>query len=80
MAATIGIGNGAVFKLVPEYFPKSVGSVTGLVGASGGLGGFFPPLLLGVIKEATGSFIWGFILLGIFALSCFVVALIVKRR
>src|SRR5690606_32282869 len=38
MAAAIGLGNGAVFKLVPQYFPKTVGSVTGLVGAAGGLG------------------------------------------
>ena len=64
------LGNGAVFKLVPEYFPRSVGSVTGLVGAAGGLGGFFPPLVLGVIKQQTGAFTWGFILLGAFALIC----------
>jgi len=37
MAAAIGVGNGAVFKLVPQYFPTSVGTVTGLVGAAGGL-------------------------------------------
>jgi len=73
MAAAIGLGNGAVFKLVPEYFPNSVGSVTGLVGAAGGLGGFFPPLLLGLVKEQTGSFVLGFILLGAFALFCFAV-------
>ena len=78
MAISIGLGNGAVFKLVPEYFPKAVGSVTGLVGASGGLGGFFPPLLVGIIKQTTGSFIPGFVLLGIFALACFAVALKVK--
>ena len=47
MAAAIGLGNGAVFKLVPDHFPRAVGSVTGLVGAAGGLGGFFPPLVLG---------------------------------
>lgn len=70
MAAAIGLGNGAVFKLVPEYFPKTVGSVTGLVGAAGGLGGFFPPLLLGIDKQVTGSFAIGFVLLGVFALSC----------
>jgi NNP family nitrate/nitrite transporter-like MFS transporter len=70
MAAAIGLGNGAVFKLVPQYFPASVGSVTGLVGAAGGLGGFFPPLLLGVIKEQTGSFVLGFVLLGVFAIVC----------
>ncbi len=70
MAAVIGLGNGAVFKLVPEYFPGSVGAVTGLVGAAGGLGGFFPPLVLGVVKQQTGSFIVGFVLLGIFAAGC----------
>ena len=75
MATAIGLGNGAVFKLVPEYFPDSVGSVTGLVGAAGGLGGFFPPLLLGVIKQQTGAFTLGFVLLGVFAMACLIVLL-----
>ncbi len=74
MAAAIGLGNGAVFKLVPEYFPQAVGSVTGLVGAAGGLGGFFPPLALGVIHQATGSFTGGFILLASFAILCLVIS------
>ncbi len=75
VAVAIGLGNGAVFKLVPQYFPKSVGSVTGIVGAAGGLGGFFPPLVLGVIKQQTGSFAVGFILLGLFSLGCLLVLL-----
>jgi NNP family nitrate/nitrite transporter-like MFS transporter len=50
-AFLLGNGNGAVFKLVPQYFPREVGTVTGLVGAMGGLGGFFPPLLLGVFRD-----------------------------
>jgi MFS transporter, NNP family, nitrate/nitrite transporter len=75
MAAAIGLGNGAVFKLVPEYFPQSVGSVTGLVGAAGGLGGFFPPLVLGFVKQQTGSFLLGFVLLAAFALACLTVLL-----
>ncbi len=79
MAASIGLGNGAVFKLVPEYFPNSVGGVTGLVGAAGGLGGFFPPLVLGVIKQQTGSFTLGFVLLGVFALACLMVLLLSMR-
>src|SRR6516162_3201358 len=70
VAAAIGLGNGAVFKLVPEYFPGSVGSVTGLVGAAGGLGGFFPPLVLGFVKQETGTFFPGFIMLGAFCLLC----------
>ena len=73
MAAAIGLGNGAVFKLVPEYFPQSVGAVTGLVGAAGGLGGFFPPLVLGAVRQATGSFTPGFVLLALFSIVCFVV-------
>ena len=80
MAAAIGLGNGAVFKLVPEYFPNSVGSVTGLVGAAGGLGGFFPPLLLGVIKQQTGSFTAGFVLLSVFALLCLAVLVLRDRK
>ncbi len=73
MAAAIGLGNGAVFKLVPEYFPQSVGAVTGLVGATGGLGGFFPPLVLGAVRQGTGTFTWGFLLLGLTAVSCLIV-------
>jgi NNP family nitrate/nitrite transporter-like MFS transporter len=73
MAALIGLGNGAVFKLVPEYFPASVGAVTGLVGAAGGLGGFFPPLVLGAIRQQTGQYAFGFVLLGLFAVAAFLV-------
>jgi MFS transporter, NNP family, nitrate/nitrite transporter len=73
LAATIGVGNGAVFKLVPEYFPATIGSVTGLVGAAGGLGGFFPPLVLGIVKEVTGSYALGFVLLALFSLACLAV-------
>jgi NNP family nitrate/nitrite transporter-like MFS transporter len=80
MAAAIGLGNGAVFKLVPEYFPGAVGSVTGLVGAAGGLGGFFPPLVLGLVKRATGGYALGFVLLAGFAVACLVVLLAGERR
>ncbi len=71
MAVAIGLGNGAVFKLVPQLFPGSIGAVTGLVGAAGGLGGFFPPLLIGAMHWTTGSYSWGFIPLSLFALGCF---------
>ena len=72
-AAALGLGNGAVFKLVPEYFPKETGTVTGLVGAFGGLGGFFPPLELGLIKDSLGSYTLGFLLLSAFSLMCLAV-------
>jgi MFS transporter, NNP family, nitrate/nitrite transporter len=69
-AILFGLGNGGVFKLVPQYFPLQTGSVTGLVGAAGGLGGFFPPIVLGICRDLTGSYAMGFGLLIIFALSC----------
>jgi NNP family nitrate/nitrite transporter-like MFS transporter len=47
--------------------------VTGLVGAAGGLGGFFPPLVLGAIRQATEAFTLGFVLLALFSLLCFFV-------
>jgi len=67
-AALLGLGNGAVFKLVPQYFPKETGTVTGLVGAMGGLGGFFPPLLLGFFRQNTGAVWPGFVLLAAMSL------------
>ena len=68
-AALLGIGNGAVFKLVPQYFPGQTGTVTGLVGAMGGLGGFFPPLLLAFFRQHTGHIWPGFILLACVAIA-----------
>ena len=68
-ALLMGLGNGAVFKLVPEHFPKDMGTVTGLVGALGGLGGFFPPLLLGIFRDLVGVVWPGFILLSATALA-----------
>ncbi|RBW69272.1 MFS transporter [Bacillus taeanensis] len=73
MAFLLGLGNGAVFKLVPEVSAANTGAVTGIVSAIGGIGGFFPPLALGIIKDLTGSYSLGFILLLLFALGCLVV-------
>jgi nitrate/nitrite transporter NarK len=67
-ALLMGLGNGAVFKLVPERFPRDTGTVTGLVGALGGLGGFFPPLLLGVFRDRIGVIWPGFVLLSVTAI------------
>ncbi|MFI5455988.1 MAG: MFS transporter [Isosphaerales bacterium] len=59
--ALLGMGNGAVFQLVPNRFPKEIGVTTGLIGAAGGLGGFVLPNVLGSLKELTGSFSGGFL-------------------
>ncbi|MEM9219720.1 MAG: MFS transporter [Cyanobacteria bacterium P01_F01_bin.150] len=69
-AVLLGLGNAGVFKLVPEYFPRETGTVTGFVGAAGGLGGFFPPIMLGIIKDAIGSYTLGFIFFTCFGVIC----------
>jgi NNP family nitrate/nitrite transporter-like MFS transporter len=80
VAVALGLGTGAVFKLVPLWFPDEVGAVTGVVGAAGGLGGFFPPLVMAVVKGLTGGYALGFILLAAVAVACLVVLMSFDRR
>jgi MFS transporter, NNP family, nitrate/nitrite transporter len=65
----LGLGNGAVFQLVPQCFRRQIGVATGVVGAIGGLGGFMLPTMLGQFKQHTGSFGTGFVVLGTVALG-----------
>ena len=69
LAVFLGLGTGAVFKLVPEWYPEQVGAVTGVVGAAGGLGGFFPPLVMALVKAQTDGYALGFILMAAVAAS-----------
>lgn len=66
----LGTGNGVVYKLVAEYFPKDTGTVGGLVGAAGGLGGFFLPIILGTIRDYTNNYSLGFIFVSLVCLMC----------
>ncbi|MYS85182.1 MFS transporter [Streptomyces sp. SID5474] len=73
MAAALGTASGAVFALVALLAPPDrVGSVTGVVGAAGGLGGFVPPLLMGSLYGAFGSFALGLVLLAVVAAAALV--------
>ncbi|MFD5791607.1 nitrate/nitrite transporter [Streptomyces sp. NPDC127037] len=70
MAAGLGTASGSVFALVSQVTPQAkVGSVTGIVGAMGGLGGFVPPLVMGAIYSAKNSYSIGFMLLSDLALA-----------
>lgn len=73
LALVLGTGTGAVFKLVAAWFPGRVGAVTGIVGAAGGLGGFFPPLVMAFVYEATGGYLIGFGLMALVAVACLLV-------
>jgi MFS transporter, NNP family, nitrate/nitrite transporter len=70
MAALLGAASGAVFALVGKVAPADkVGAVTGVVGAAGGLGGFVPPLIMGWVYGAEGSYAIGLMLLSDVALA-----------
>ncbi|KAB1149744.1 NarK/NasA family nitrate transporter [Streptomyces luteolifulvus] len=73
MAAALGAGSGATFALVALLAPANkVGSVTGVVGAAGGLGGFVPPLVMGSLYGAYGSYALGLVLLAVVAAAALV--------
>ena len=81
MAAALGAGSGATFALVARSAPTNqVGSVTGLVGAAGGLGGFVPPLVMGAVHGRTGSYGIGLALLALVAAASLVLTMTVVRR
>lgn len=65
----LGMGNGAVFQLVPQHFRREIGVATGMVGAFGGLGGFLLPTLLGSVKQLNGSYGPGLLALALIALA-----------
>jgi NNP family nitrate/nitrite transporter-like MFS transporter len=52
----LGMGNGAVFQIAPQRFSSEIELITGIVGAAGGLGGFFLPSALGALKDISGSY------------------------
>ncbi len=77
--AALGMGNGSVFQLVPLRFQKEIGVMTGIVGAAGGLGGFFLPTVLGFFKQTLGSYGVGFMIFSMAALSALVLLRVVQK-
>jgi len=77
---TLGVGNGAVFQLVPQRFRKEIGVMTGLVGFGGGVGGFYLASSLGLAKQMTGSASMGFLIFAGLALVALGGLTVVKSR
>ncbi len=75
-----GIGNGVLFKLVPSAFPNQAGLANGIVAMAGGLGGFFPPLVLALFLAATGSYAPGFLLYLAGIGTCLIATLFLVRN
>jgi NNP family nitrate/nitrite transporter-like MFS transporter len=76
----LGVGNGAVFQLVPQRFRQEIGVMTGLVGMAGGIGGFYLASSLGVARQLTGSFAPGFLVFAGLAVLALTGLTVVKHR
>ncbi|AYU56005.1 nitrate/nitrite transporter [Staphylococcus debuckii] len=75
-----GIGNGLVFKLVPQYFQKEAGVANGIVSMMGGLGGFFPPLVITYVTSLTGTSHLAFIFLACFGVIALITMWHLSRK
>jgi NNP family nitrate/nitrite transporter-like MFS transporter len=78
--SALGMGNGAVFQLVPQRFSRDVGLMTGLVGMTGGIGGFYLAASLGYAQQFTGSYAFGFSVFAGMALVGFAGIMSVRPR
>ena len=78
--AALGAGNGAVFQIVPQRFARNVGVVTGLVGATGGVGGFYLAASLGYAKQLTGNYGAGLAVFACLALAALTALTVVSAR
>ncbi len=76
----LGMGNGAVFQLVPQRFAKEIGVMTGLVGMTGGLGGFYLASSLGYSRQYTGGYGLGFLIFALLAAAALVGITVVRGR
>ena len=75
-----GLGNGATFQLVPRRWQGKTGLMTGLIGAAGGIGGFYLPVVMGLAKERSGSYQPGFATFGILAATALILVIAVQRQ
>ncbi len=78
--AALGAGNGALFQLVPLRWPLSTAVAGSMIGEIGALGGSFIPNAMGISKQTTGSFFWGFISFAILAVLAFVILRVAQRK
>ena len=79
MMGGLGFGNGVIFQVASSRFSQIMGTAAGLIGAAGGLGGFFLPVWFGWLKDVSGLFSSGFFIFGIILGMACVSAMMVHR-
>ena len=78
--ASMGFGNGVVFQVVADRFPKQMGLASGVIGAAGGIGGFLLPVALGGLKDLTGTYATGLWCFTVAAVGAWGAVVLVQRR
>jgi NNP family nitrate/nitrite transporter-like MFS transporter len=73
LMSALGMGNGSVFQMVPQRFRYEIGVMTGIVGAAGGIGGYYLNEVLGHLKDSTGTYASGFFAFAAIAAVAFIV-------
>ena len=75
-----GLGNGATFQLVPLRWPGKTGTMAGIIGAAGGIGGFYLPVILGIARDTTGGYGSGFAFLGGASVAAFLALALLRSQ
>ncbi len=78
--AALGMGNGSLFQLVPLRWPTTTAVAGSMIGEIGALGGGFLPNAMGLSKQYTGTFAYGFIAFAVFAAIVFMILRVAQRR
>lgn len=80
MYICFGLGNGSTFQLVPQRWKGKTGVMTGIIGAAGGIGGFYLPVVMGIARESTGSYQMGFATFGTLSAVALVLVVAVRQQ
>ena len=78
--AALGAGNGALFQLVPLRWPLSTAVAGSMIGEIGALGGGLVPSAMGLSKQYTGTYMWGFILFAALAIAMLGILRVMQLR
>lgn len=80
MYACFGLGNGATFQLVARRWPTQGGLMSGVIGAAGGIGGFYLPMVLGTARESLGNYWFGFAVFGAIAAITWLIVVALRKQ
>ena len=54
LGVAFAFGKASVFKYISDDYPHNIGTISGIVGLAGGLGGFVLPIMFGALMDLTG--------------------------